>query len=97
MNIGYSRQFIRALAFFESVNIGEITKAMHTKENIISKKHIQNKKPCLIYRVLLKNTFVNNKLRAIPLRPRKVFANTLPNTMVVNLEGQQNKFSRVPI
>jgi hypothetical protein len=97
MNTGYSIQFISALAFFERVNTGAITSAMQTNENIIREKLNKKKDQCLIYSDSLKNSFVNIKLKAIPLNPKKVFAKTFPKTIVVNFAGLQNIFSRVPI
>nr|WP_263486992.1 hypothetical protein [Clostridium estertheticum] len=96
IKIGYSRQFISALAFFERVNIGDMTIAIHIKEKIIKRKHKKNSNPLFIYREPLKNILAKTRLRAIPVRPRKVLAKTLPIIMLVNLEGQQNKFSSVP-
>ena len=97
INIGYSRQFIRALAFLDRVNIGAITKAIHTKEIIIKIKLIENRKPCLTYKELLKKILVDIKLRPIPLNPRVVLARTFPKTIFVNLEGLDIRFSKVPI
>ena len=97
MKTGYSMQFISALAFFERVNIGAITRAIHTKEKIIREKLKMNRGQFLIYSDSLKNNFVNIKLKAMPLSPKKVLAKTFPKTIVVNFEGLQNMFSRVPI
>jgi hypothetical protein len=78
------------------IYIGAITNDTHTKENIISKKVRRNRKPCSTCKVALKNTPVNIRLSTIPLSPRKVFASTFPSTMVVNFDGLQNRFSKVP-
>jgi len=95
--MGYSIQFISALAFFESVNMGDITSAMQINEKIINAKHNKNKNPFLIYIELLKNILVKITLRNMPFNPKKVLAITFPIIITENLVGLQNRFSRVPI
>jgi hypothetical protein len=97
INIGYSRQFIKARAFLERVNMGAISKATDIKENIIKMKLIKNRNSCLIYKEPLKSILVNIRLNIVPVKPKKVFAKTFPKIIVVNFEGLETKFSKVPI